>query len=264
MLCALFVVGLKTIACSCVIMSTTSEEELIARAKAVTTEIGKAWDERLESLLRFCAQNPAAFPTRRGKKKIDSAAEVDDAYLKAYVGRYYRERARAIVLKDVKTKRDPAVDEVLKAFEKVPVEELDRIGNAHRLSMQAENIVGKLLESYVARLLESKGWVWCCGETMRSVDFIKDEQGKEVRLLQIKNRDNSENSSSSAIREGTTIEKWYRSNSRTGETRWDKLQEYCDAREDERCTEEGFYKFVIEVANANTPIEELSPEEVDE
>ncbi len=245
-------------------MTTNSEEDLIARAKAIAEVLGKSWDERLGRLLRFCARNPAAFPTRRGKKAINSAAEVEDLYLKDYIGRYYRERERVIVLKDVKTKRDQAVDEVLKAFKKVPSEELDNIGDAHRVSMQAENIVGKLLEAYLARLLESKGWVWCCGETMRSVDFIKDEEGEGVRFLQIKNRDNSENSSSSAIREGTKIEKWYRSNSRTGETRWDRLKEYVDAPEAERCTEEGFYKFVLEIADANPPVEELSPEEVDE
>jgi len=246
------------------IMATNPEEDLISRAKTVVKGLGKVWDERLERLLRFSARNPAAFPTPRGKKLIASPAEVEDSYLKKYMGRYYRERGRAVVLKDVKTKRDPAVDEVLKAFKKVPSEKLDYIGDAHRMSMQAENIVGKLLEAYLARLLESKAWIWCCGETMRSVDFIKDEEGEEVRLLQIKNRDNSENSSSAAIREGTKIEKWYRSNSRTGETRWDKLQEFVDAQEAERCTEEGFYKFVIEVAAAKPLVEELSPEEVDE
>jgi hypothetical protein len=130
--------------------------------------------------------------------------------------------------------------------------------------MQAENIVGKLLEAYVARLLESKGWIWCCGETMRFVDFLKDGEGDEIRLLQIKNRDNSENSASKSVREGTEIEKWYRSNSRTGETRWAGLREYCDASEEERCTEEGFYKFVAEIADAKPPVEELSPEEVDD
>ncbi len=204
-------------------MASNPEEDLIARAKRVAEGLGKQWDERLERLLRFCARNPAAFPTQRGKKALGSAAEVEEGYLNKYVKRYYAGRERVIVLKDVKTKPDPAVDEVLKAYKQVPPEDLNRIGEAHRMSMQAENIVGQLLEAYVADLLESKGWIWCCGETMRSVDFLKDGDGGETRLLQIKNRDNSENSSSAAIREGTKIEKWYRSNSRTGETRWEGL-----------------------------------------
>jgi len=245
-------------------MGYKSEEQLILSAMAFAKEVGKSWENGLERLLRFCVRNPAAFLTPRGKQPLKSVDEVDEAYLKKYVGRYYAGRYRAIVLKDVRTKPDPAVDEVLKAYKKVPPEDLNRIGEAHRMSMQAENIVGNLLEAYIARLFELKGWVWCCGETMRSVDFLKDVEGEDIRLLQIKNRDNSENSSSAAIRAGTKIEKWYRSNSRTGETRWEKLLEYCDANEDERCTEEGFYKFVADIAGAMRPVEELSPEEVGE
>lgn len=233
-------------------MATNLEEELVTKAKEITSRLDKKWDDRLRRLLGFCARNPKAFPTRRGKKKIISAADVDDQYLETYIGRYYGEREETVVvLKPVATKPDRAVAEVLKAFENVPEEDLERIGENHRLSMQAENIVGKLLEGYVARLLESKGWIWCCGETMRSVDFIKDEEGEDIKLLQIKNRDNSENSSSSAIREGSEIKKWYRSNSRTGKTRWDSLPENSDARENERCTEEGFYEFVREIATSN-------------
>lgn len=245
-------------------MATNPEENLITRAKAVAERLGKRWDGPLERLLRFCARNPAAFPTQRGKKPLRSASEVEEVYLEKYVKRYYAGRERVIVLKDVQTKPDPAVDEVLKAYKKVPPADLNRIGEAHRMSMQAENIVGQLLEAYIARLLEKKGWIWCCGETMRSVDFLKDGEGDEIRLLQIKNRDNSENSSSAAVREGTKIEKWYRSNSRTGETRWEGLLKYYDASEEERCTEEGFYKFVVQIAEAKPPVEELSPEEVDE
>src|SRR5216684_3109615 len=94
----------KIVTCVDEIMATNPEEDLIARAKAVAEGLEKPWDERLERLLRFSARNPAAFPTPRGKKLIASASEVEDSYLKKYMGRYYRERARAIVLKDVKTK----------------------------------------------------------------------------------------------------------------------------------------------------------------
>jgi len=237
-------------------VATTPEEDLIARAKEIANNLGKAWDDRLERLLRFGTRNLGVLPTKRGKKRICSVADIDDPYLEAYIGRYYREREGVVVLKPVATKPDPAVDEVLKAFERVPPENLERIGEAHRLSMQAENIVGKLLERYVATLLESKGWIWCCGETMRSVDFIKEET--EVELLQIKNRDNSENSASSAIREGTTIKKWYRVNSRTGKTRWEFLPENTG---DEHCSEEGFYQFVMEEAQRKPSTEEIPPEE---
>jgi hypothetical protein len=41
--------------------------------------------------------------------------------------------------------------------------------------------------------------------------------------LQIKNRDNSENSSSKAVRDNTDIQKWFRTFSKTGKTNWDNL-----------------------------------------
>jgi carbonic anhydrase len=52
----------------------------------------------------------------------------------------------------------------------------------------------------------------------------KDKNGKWL-VLQIKNRDNTENSSSSAIRNGTQIQKWFRSFSKKGGTNWDNLPE---------------------------------------
>lgn len=242
-------------------MTNTFDEDLIARAKSIAKKLGKTWDERLERILSLCIREPARWFPSRGKKKIVSEADVDNRYLEQYVGRYYREREGFVVLQPVATKKDPAVDEVLKAFENIPPEDLKRIGDAHRVSMQAENIIGELLERYVARMLENNGWIWCCGETMKSVDFIKVASKEEARLLQIKNRSNSENSSSSAIRRGTTIEKWYRTNSTNGTTRWDLLPENSDSDENEHCTEEGFYEFVRAEAQRKPPVEEIPADE---
>ena len=79
----------------------------------------------------------------------------------------------------------------------------------HRDSMAAENFIGNLLESYLDRKLSNYGWVWCCGEMVKSVYFINPESNG-FTLLQVKNRDNSENSSSKSIRDGTTILHWFR------------------------------------------------------
>ncbi|MFM7980465.1 MAG: SinI family restriction endonuclease, partial [Candidatus Fonsibacter sp.] len=59
--------------------------------------------------------------------------------------------------------------------------------------------------------------------------------------FQIKNRDNSENSSNSAIRNGTEIKKWFRSFSRTGATNWSKLPVEMSQY---GLSEEGFMEFV--------------------
>lgn len=63
------------------------------------------------------------------------------------------------------------------------------------------------LEEYIYHNVKDRGWLWCCGIVFRAVDFCLRDGSY---LLQIKNKYNSENSSSSAIRTGTNIQKWYR------------------------------------------------------
>lgn len=88
-------------------------------------------------------------------------------------------------------------------------------------------------------------WVWCAGEVVKAVDFIRPSKqaGVDWESLQIKNRDNSENSSSSAIRNGTDIKKWYRTVSKTGSTRWEKFPVGADG---EKLDEVDFQNFVKE------------------
>ena len=129
---------------------------------------------------------------------------------------------------------------ILKKFYKQPSEKLNDIKIVHQYSMAAENMVGELLERYIDSILSNHGWVWCCGALVKHVDFIKLEKNN-YRLLQIKNRDNSENSSSKAIRDGTTIQHWFRTFSRTGKTNWDAFP---DTQLKSKLSEEGFVNFV--------------------
>ncbi|HCD9038648.1 TPA: SinI family restriction endonuclease, partial [Enterococcus faecium] len=62
-------------------------------------------------------------------------------------------------------------------------------------------------------VLEPEGWIWCAGSVYRAVDFCY--LGTSPILLQVKNKYNTESSSSSAIRVGTTIRKWNRLNKST-------------------------------------------------
>jgi hypothetical protein len=135
---------------------------------------------------------------------------------------------------------DEMVSVILKKFYKHPLEKLNNIKVEHQHSMAAENMVGELLERYIDSILSNYGWVWCCAALVKHVDFIKLENN-EYRLLQIKNRDNSENSSSKAIRDGTTIEHWFRTFSRTGRTNWDAFP---DTQLKSKLSEDGFIKFV--------------------
>ena len=62
-------------------------------------------------------------------------------------------------------------------------------------------------------------------------------------MLQVKNRDNSENSSSSAIRAGTIIEKWFRTFSRRAGSNW---AAFPDESLRAQLSEEAFKDFVKE------------------
>ena len=107
---------------------------------------------------------------------------------------------------------DPAIKAIVQASTGIATDAATSGERFHNLFMSAENIQGNLLEEYIANNIKQFGWVWCNGNVMRSVDFCSTD-GKI--LLQIKNKSNTENSSSSAIRTGTTIKKWYRLGTRT-------------------------------------------------
>lgn len=138
---------------------------------------------------------------------------------------------------------DEMVSLILSSYFGVAENKLETIQSEHQLSMAAENIVGDLLERYLDTVLKNHNWTWCAGALVKAVDFIKPPQASNGAwsLLQVKNRDNSENSSSSAIRLGTEIQKWHRTYSRKPETNWHNFPDE-DAR---RClSEEGFQRFV--------------------
>lgn len=190
--------------------------DLLESAKSTAEKLGKLWDPRLEVILSYCweSHKQEAFP-KIGRLSLQKDTS---AYMQRYIGRYYEAREQKLNLRVVGTIADPAVDVILEAF--TELEDLPAVSENHRISMAAENLLGELLERYIANRLEPRGWIWCAGNTVRSVDFLYPNLSI---ALQIKNRDNSENSSSSAIREGTNIQKWFRIYSRTGRTNWENF-----------------------------------------
>ena len=114
------------------------------------------------------------------------------------------------------TYSDPLVSVILEGHYKLEKKNLEKIANWHKLSMASENIVGEYLELYISsKTHPNRSWVHCVDNLVKSTDFVKhDKDG--WKFLQIKNRYNSENSSSSRIRKtfkkeyGILIKKWYR------------------------------------------------------
>lgn len=115
---------------------------------------------------------------------------------------------------------DPLVDVILTARFNYTSEEVKTISKQHRLSMIAENLIGNFLEEFLDEKLKETGWVCCYGETLKYSDFCHHEN----LILQVKNRDNTENSSSSKIRNNNPrIKMWFRTFSQTGRTNWENI-----------------------------------------
>lgn len=132
----------------------------------------------------------------------------------------------------------------------------------HNLFMSAENIQGNLLEEYIAQNVANLGWLWCQGNVLRAVDFCTCDGSS---LLQVKNKSNTENSSSSAIRTGTQIKKWYRLGTRKVNGlpmpvyHWDELNSVINGKQSKNgieCSmnEEAYRKFLISVTKLNRSI----------
>lgn len=131
----------------------------------------------------------------------------------------------------------------------------------HNLYMSAENIQGLLLEEYIASNIRQYGFLWCNGNVMRATDFCTTNG---TVLLQVKNKNNTENSSSSNIREGTEIVKWYRLGTGTSngqiypKFRWELLNDIINRYKTEgfnlppcNMSEEDYENFLRDVASNN-------------
>ena len=155
---------------------------------------------------------------------------------------------------------DPAIQTIVKATQELNDEEVSKSEANHNLFMSAENIQGALLEEYIAEEIRPYGFIHCCGNVLRATDFCNTNGSC---LLQIKNKNNTENSSSSNIREGTNIKKWYRLGTKTKngipcpDYKWEKLNsiinQYATTSLEEPCnmSEEQYICFLEEKAIAN-------------
>lgn len=121
---------------------------------------------------------------------------------------------------------DPAIKVIVKTTRGLSETEAETGEVYHNLFMSAENIQGNLLEEYIASKVRSYGFLWCAGNVLTAIDFCNSNG---TFLLQVKNKSNTENSSSNKIRSGTTIGKWYRLGTRTSNGvrlpvyRWEQL-----------------------------------------
>lgn len=156
---------------------------------------------------------------------------------------------------------DPAIATIVKATQGFNSSQSAFGESTHNLFMSAENIQGNLLEEYIASKTRPYGFLWCDGNVLHATDFCNTDGSL---FLQIKNKSNTENSSSSTVREGTTIKKWYRLGTRTKngvpipDYKWPLLNEYVNHYATEgkdlppcNMNEDDYEAFLTEVAVRN-------------
>jgi hypothetical protein len=200
-------------------------------ARMAMDKIAPQHTDQFVVLIGFLIANPAA---GKAIKSLDELPKLAAAYAKSRAPKSPQPPT---------TVPDETVSFILNVYFGIDEKDLERAKEEHKLSMAAENMVGDLLERYLAGVLEPKGWIWCSGSVVTAVDFIKclDRATNEWSLLQIKNRNNSENSSSKKVRDGTEIKHWFRTFAQTGKTNWAAFPD-----EDSRAelSEDGFREFV--------------------
>lgn len=211
-------------------------ENANSAAQEVMDQIDPTLSVKYVTVIEFLCDNPNMAATGRSK---DSSEIGTLNYIKVQALNFKKGREPKTP-EPPKTIPDEMVGIILNQYFNVPADEIQKAKEWHLLSMGAENLVGDLLERYIAHTLEDEGWVWCSGSVVRSVDFIYRDEQRQWQSLQVKNRDNSENSSSSAIRNGTPIKKWHRTFSKKQGDNWKNFP----LKTPHNLSEENFKKFV--------------------
>ena len=219
-------------------------------ARDVASELSSNPDESnlVERFADIC-EFLSCFPDAMSWRGRDKPTVTDKAGLTELASTYFSRYRRSDFPVKPTTVPDNMVSVVMHMAFGYTYEACRDIEKMHQHSMGSENCVGNLLERYLDSKLRSYGWAWCCGDFIMGVDFTcKIDEGK-WQVLQIKNRDNSENSSSASVRNGTQIEKWFRCFSkdtkkgRPSMTNWENLP---DSMKGCGLSEEGFEGFVNE------------------
>jgi len=185
------------------------------------------------------------YPAKNQLNRITSIQEYINKFVSKYINSYNNRPSKRETGSSVNILPDPTPIKIFDFLTK------DFIGDSvvkissdiHQLYMNIENIVGEVLEEFIDTNTDSN-WVCCWGTTLTSIDFCT-----EKHLLQVKNSFNSENSSSSRIREGTEIKKWYRRPANGNfDNQWDILQKITNSS---KLTETNFLIYFEEILKRN-------------
>lgn len=210
----------------------------------MASEIGKRAAEIMATLnpdivapfrcvMEFLEENPWAI-SGKIRKKFGT-----EEYLQKAAQKFSDDRRKKIPSYP-ETVPDPLVTSIMRMYWKIDVNQIENAIRFHNLAMSSENVVGHYLEAYIAEILEPRSWSWCSGSLAKAIDFVKMKADGTWIALQVKNRDNSENSSSNKVRTDTEIKKWHRTFSKKPGSNWSAFPDM----EDGALSEEAFQAWV--------------------
>jgi len=178
-------------------------------------------DENLEKsylgLLRFLSENPEFVVRLRGNNPPKFGTL---EYFTKTAEMFSAGRVISPPVNSGKT-TDPLLGSLFQQLNSCTNSEVEKAIRIHGDLMILENKVGKILEHYLSARLEPLGWIWCSGDFVEKVDFVKIVEGNNHELLQVKNKDVTENSSSSKGR--GDVPKWARLKGKKAITDWENF-----------------------------------------
>jgi hypothetical protein len=191
-----------------------------AQEKLARSEICKH-DKNLEKsfleLLGFLARNPEFIVKLRGNNPPKFGTL---EYFTKTAEMFSAGRVISPPINSGKT-TDPLLGSLFQQLNSCTNSEVEKAIRIHGDLMILENKVGKILEHYLSARLEPLGWIWCSGDFVEKVDFVKIVPGNNHELLQVKNKDVTENSSSSKGR--GDVPKWARLKGKKAITDWENF-----------------------------------------
>ena len=207
-------------------------------------------DKIEDTIIEFIKQYPEIFVS---KKKKSNKPDPNTAEGELEIRQKIKESLNKITKPSIpSTIPDPLVSVILNEFYDIAEDDLDSVAKEHQFSMAAEDAIGDYLEDYIFSVAKDYEWCHCVGEIIRATDFLKKEKNG-WSLYQIKNRSNSENSSSKRVRKeikketGLDITHWFRTFHRTGKTNWENFPDE-DLRD--KLSEKGFQTYVKDSLSA--------------
>lgn len=232
----------------------TIEEAKTSFNETIKKITSKDYQITLTKMFNYALDTGGSLFTKIKVEKDSSSFVMCNDYLNQWCKKYINDRENPALKRPLKNygQHDSALIERVAINTGMPPSTLNDYLVGHFIFMSAENMNGSILEEYLAEVLEPTGWIWCAGSTFRAVDFCYLDENNTI-LLQVKNKYNTENSSSAAIRVGTKIQKWNRLNNprvatgiHTPIPNWKKLAQLIEAPSSiaDLLTEEKYLEYI--------------------